>query len=452
MSLLNNIKKNCPSTTTFIKKLLSIKDDNITFPTYTDALSEEEVHGVPSKVFSGLLSYPENPYCCPKCGVVGSVIKHTPKASLIQMIPYQNVPTYLRLYKQRYRCKDCDHTFSATTKIVDENCYLSNALKFAILNDLKEKCSMTDIANRYFVSPKTVERILKSYTYEVNPYTYQLPECLLVDEFKGTKDCHSKFCFIFSDGQTGKIIDILNDRRNFAIKDYFLRFSLENRCGVKYVVMDMNASYPYAIKEIFPNAEIIIDRFHIVQQLNRALNNKRIQVMKEQKNKESRHYTKLKRYWKFVLTHEDNLNYEKRSQYPLFDKKFVTQTEVVDTLLSFDEGFKQCYQIYQSLLGHFHKKEYNKFFDILYNLPQNLDKKFKKSIKYLTKQTRNVKNALKLPYSNGKLEGKNNLIKVFQRIAFGFRNFGNMRRRIFLYEENWQTKKPKKRKCRRKTA
>ena len=45
----------------------------------------------------------------------------------------------------------------------------------------------------------------------------------------------------------------------------------------------MDASYPYAIKEIFPNAEIIIDRFHIIQQLTRALNNKRIQVMKEQK-------------------------------------------------------------------------------------------------------------------------------------------------------------------------
>ncbi|HBC2593791.1 TPA: ISL3 family transposase [Enterococcus faecium] len=452
MSLLNNIKKTCPSTTTFIKKLLSIKDDNITFPTYTNALSEEEVHGVPSKVFSGLLSYPENQYCCPKCGGIGSVIKHTPNASLIQMIPYQMVPTYLRLYKQRYRCKDCDHTFSATTKIVDENCYLSNALKFAILNDLKEKCSMIDIANRYFVSPKTVERILRSYTYVVNPYTYQLPECLLVDEFKGTKDCNTKLCFIFSDGETGKIIDILNDRRNFAIKDYFLRFSLENRRRVKYVVMDMNASYPYAIKEIFPNAEIIIDRFHIIQQLTRALNNKRIQVMKEQKNKESRHYTKLKKYWKFVLTYEDNLNYEKRSQYPLFDKKFVTQTEVVDTLLSFDEGFKQCYQIYQTLLGHFKYKEYNEFFDVLDALPRNLDKSFKKSLKYLTKHTRSIKNSLRLPYSNGKLEGKNNLIKVFQRVAFGFRNFENMRRRIFLYEENWQTKKPKKRKYRRKSA
>ncbi|XBG87211.1 transposase [Enterococcus cecorum] len=54
-----------------------------------------------------------------------------------------------------------------------------------------------------------------------------------------------------------------------------------------------------------------------------------------------------------------------------------------------------------------------------------------------------MKNSLRLPYSNGKLEGKNNLIKVFQRVAFGFRKFENMRRRIFLYEENWQTKKTK---------
>ena len=79
--------------------------------------------------------------------------------------------------------------------------------------------------------------------------------------------------------------------------------------------------------------------------------------------------------------------------------------------------------------------------DVLNALPRNLDKSFKKSLKYLTKHTRSIKNALILPYSNGKLEGKNNLIKVLQRIAFGLRNFENMRRRISLYEENWQTKK-----------
>src|SRR5699024_8653347 len=119
------------------------------------------------------------------------------------------------------------------------------ALKFAILHDLKQKCAMTDIAQRYFVSPKSVERILKSYSYELNPYHMQLPECLLIDEFKGPSDCNGKMCFILSDGQSGKIIDILDDRRNFVIKDFFLRFSLESRNRVKYVVMDMNAAYPY---------------------------------------------------------------------------------------------------------------------------------------------------------------------------------------------------------------
>ena len=47
MSFLHNIKNTCLNTTHFIKNLLNIKDNNITFPTYTDALSEEEVHGVP---------------------------------------------------------------------------------------------------------------------------------------------------------------------------------------------------------------------------------------------------------------------------------------------------------------------------------------------------------------------------------------------------------------------
>ena len=452
MSSLHNIKKTCASTTNLIKNILNIKDKHITFPDYAYAFSNEKIHGVLSKVFSGLLSYPENPHCCSSCGKSGTVIKHTPKASLIQMIPYQNVPTYLRLYKQRYRCKACGQTFSATTNIVDERCYLSNTLKFAILHDLKQKCAMTDIAQRYFVSPKSVERILKSYSYELNPYHMQLPECLLIDEFKGPSDCNGKMCFILSDGQSGKIIDILDDRRNFVIKDFFLRFSLESRNRVKYVVMDMNAAYPYVIKEVLPNASIVIDRFHIIQQLTRALNKKRIQVMKALRYKNQRAYNKFKRYWKLLLMPEDHLNFEKYVQYPLFDRRYVTQTEVVDTLLSFDDAFRQCYQIYQELLACFHQKQLDEFFHILHTLPEDLDIAFKKSLKYLIKHTHAIKNALQSPYSNGKLEGKNNLIKVFQRVAFGFRNFSNMRRRIFLYEENWHTKQPTKRNCGEKSA
>ena len=34
------------------------------------------------------------------------------------------------------------------------------------------------------------------------------------------------------------------------------------------------------IKDIFPNATVVIDRFHIIQALNNSLNNLRIRVMK----------------------------------------------------------------------------------------------------------------------------------------------------------------------------
>ncbi|MCJ1969356.1 MULTISPECIES: transposase [Pseudolactococcus] len=40
--------------------------------------------------------------------------------------------------------------------------------------------------------------------------------------------------------------------------------------------------------------------------------------------------------------------------------------------------------------------------------------------------------ALKLPYSNGCLEGMNNKIKAIKRCAFGFRTFRNFKKRILL--------------------
>ena len=41
----------------------------------------------------------------------------------------------------------------------------------------------------------------------------------------------------------------------------------------------MNAGYVNLIPTLFPNAKIIIDRFHIVQLINRSLNRTRITIM-----------------------------------------------------------------------------------------------------------------------------------------------------------------------------
>ena len=50
---------------------------------------------------------------------------------------------------------------------------------------------------------------------------------------------------------------------------------------------------------LLPNAIIVLDRFHIVQHLSRAMNRLRIQIM-NCFDRKSLEYKSLKRYWKLI--------------------------------------------------------------------------------------------------------------------------------------------------------
>ena len=58
---------------------------------------------------------------------------------------------------------------------------------------------------------------------------------------------------------------------------------------------------------MFPNAQIIIDTFHLVQLISRSLNKTRIRSMKSNKPA----YNKIKRYWKLILKDRNELDYSK---------------------------------------------------------------------------------------------------------------------------------------------
>ncbi len=56
----------------------------------------------------------------------------------------------------------------------------------------------------------------------------------------------------------------------------------------------------------------------------------------------------------------------------------------------------------------------------------------KTSIHSLLKFETELENSLSYKYSNGAIEGTNNLIKVIKRIAFAYRSYENFRSRILL--------------------
>ena len=410
----------------YILKTLNMKDENIHF--YDEFVTEENIKGKRSLVYQGYLTY--IPEYCPKCGTCydEKIEKHGFKNSLIKVPTVSKLNTYLSLNKQRYYCNHCNKTFTCTTNVVNYGCNISNNTKRSIAVDLIKKRSEKDIAIDNNVSPNTVERIIDSY-YELDSKVYKntLPQVLSFDEFKSVKSADGAMSFQVCNGKNGKIIDIVEDRKLNSLIRYFSRYSRESRMNVKVIVVDMYTPYISLIKTMFPNAIIVIDNFHLIELISRALNKTRIKLMK--KNKEN--YNKLKRYWRNILKSRFDLNCSSWKKYPCF-KNLTTEQDIVDYLVSLDVEFEETYQIYQDLLYALQNKDLNVLKATLNTKYNNISEYMNTSIKTLKKYVEYIKNTFSTGYHNGYVEGNNNFIKVLKRIAFGFRSFTRFKARIMI--------------------
>ena len=410
----------------YILKTLNMKDENIHF--YKEFVKEEIINNKRCLVYQAFLTY--IPTCCPKCGTCYDerIEKHGFKKSLIKIPTVSKLTTYLSLNKQRYKCNHCHRTFTCTTNIVNYGCNISNNTKHSIAVDLIKKRSEKDIAIDNNVSPNTVERIIDSY-YELDNkvYKHTLPQVLSFDEFKSVKSADGSMSFQICNGNNGKIIDIVEDRKLNNLMKYFSRFSRESRMNVKVIVIDMYTPYISLIKTMFPNALIVIDKFHLIELISRSLNKTRIKLMK--KNKDN--YNKLKRYWRNILKSRFELNCSKWKKYPCF-KSQTTEQDIVDYLTSLDVEFEETYQIYQDLLYALQNNNFTVLETTLNNKYNNISEYMKTSIKTLKGYVGYIKNTFTTGYHNGYVEGNNKFIKVLKRIAFGFRSFTRFKARIMI--------------------
>lgn len=330
------------SNSNFTKEILDILYLNLTFP--DQCFSQEFIDGEICKVFEGRLTY--RPERCFHCHLENeqTIIKWGWKKVSILLNDVSNYKTILRMMKQRFKCKACGRTFLAEDTITDRHCFISRRVKQAILELLSEPISMSFISRTKHVSPTTVVRALRSFeTKSVCP-TDTLLEVLCFDEFKSVKRVAGVMSFVMLDGKTHQLLDVVNNRQLTNLRHYFIRYPRKTREAVRLVVTDFYSPYRTLIKELFPNAQIVIDRFHISQHIARTFLQHRIQVMKTFK-KEHYQHKQLKRYWKLLQKNAWELNYENRRWQPSF-KAHLTETEIVDRLLSYDEGLKKGYGLY----------------------------------------------------------------------------------------------------------
>ncbi|MDO4667593.1 MAG: ISL3 family transposase [Streptococcus sp.] len=363
------------------------------------------------------------PPMCKHC--TGKQIKYDfQKPSKIPFIEIAGLPSLIRLKKRRFQCKSCHKVTISKTNLVKKNCQISEVLRQKIAQLLLNRESLTHIASKLAISTSTVYRKLKEF--QAKELYNTLPEVLSWDEFSYQK---GKLAFIAQNFKTKKIITILDNRCQTTIRNYFFKYSKEARNRVKVVTVDMSGSYIPIIKILFPKAKIVLDRFHIVQHMNRALSKTRIQIMK-QFPKKSLEYRALKYYWKLIQ--KDSRKLSLNTFYSRTFRETITSRECLSKIFKLVPELKTYYDLYQLLLFHLQEKNVKHFFDLIQDELPYLNHTFKTTLNTFIRYKTYVTNAIELPYSNAKLEATNKLIKDIKRNAFGYRNFENFKQRIYI--------------------
>ncbi len=390
------------------------------------------------------------PLRCPRCGQL--MLKNGFKIVNVLGPSLHYQPTIWSIRNQKYLCKPssaCPSTITELAKVKDIKYrhHISQAIKQQVMIQLTANESQIDIAKELGISDWTVRWVIFNLDQFFKPNYHWLPRHIAFDDFKSGRFAPSGMSMILMNIENHRTIDIILSRRNRYLRNYFLRYDRAARLAVRTVTVDLYTPYRHLIHELFPHAIIIADHFHVVAQAYRALNKIRVKAMNQAGNG-SHQWRALKHFWKLILTPAGLLKYDNYWSRRNFGYTQLTDVEVIQRLLAFNDDLKQAYRYYQDLIlaiNHRSKDELNHLLAIKWTqLPQSLQK----VQRTLRRHRKEIITSFKYgDYTNGPVEGTNNKIKVIQRTAYGFRNFFNFRARILLalpnsyFAINWKNKR-----------
>ena len=183
------------------------------------------------------------------------------------------------------------------------------------------------------------------------------------------------------------------------------------------MVMDMNQGYRDIARAFFPQAKIVIDRFHVARYCTWAMDDVRRAVQKHLLPASRKHFKRSRR---LLIARRALLSEEDRA--------------AVDVMLHFSERLYQAYALKELFFQFMDAKSSSTAAELLSKWFDAYDRlqlpEFSPCRRMLKNWKPYILNAFDCHYSNAFTESCNNAIKALKRVAFGFRNFSNFRARI----------------------
>ena len=232
-----------------------------------------------------------------------------------------------------------------------------------------------------------------------------MPEKISLDEISKEKG-KRKFVTVVSDLEKSSLLEVIDSHKSEEIIEVLKTQPPDIRENVKEVSVDMWGGFQKVIKEVFPNAIIVIDRFHVMKLVNKALNSLRLLLG----------FKGLKSRCLLLKNGEDLTREEKNDLLRLF-----YQSPCLGIAYELKEEFREISETSTTVkMGLRRFKKWLIYARIMLGQVANTINKYIQEIcHYFISRT-----------TSGVRSGLNNKIKLILRQSYGFKDFDTMREKL----------------------
>jgi len=174
----------------------------------------------------------------------------------------------LSILTRRNQCKECKSTWWPQAPFADGKQRMTKSfVRYAL--ELLQFGTVKDVAVHLGVSWDVIKDLHKNYLKEkyanvsLENVTY-----ISIDEFSIAKG--HKYMTVISDLKSGHILHVVEGRKKSDIEP-FLKMLKKKAKKLRAVAMDMSLSYRQAFEEELPSVDIVFDKFHVMQLVNKAV-------------------------------------------------------------------------------------------------------------------------------------------------------------------------------------
>ena len=349
---------------------------------------------------------------CPHCGAISDTI-HEEKPRCIRHLDIWGKKTFLYFNGRRFKCEHCEKPFTEELPFVERNRRMTIVFELHIYESFKSS-TIKKVARKEGLNQSTVKLIVNTQAQmKMNRYNGNiLTRVLGIDEI-ALKKRHRQFVLVISDINRKCVLAVLPDRTKETFERWISSLTIQQQKAIRFASMDMWAPYRQAVEKKLPHATIVVDRFHVMKQLNERLS----QVRKSLQRRLSETDKKVLKGSRWLLVRN-------RSDLDSADEEHLCK------ILNLCCELREIYLL---------KEEFRRIFDkircrqkaerFLFSWKSRAlatgDKYLTKFASTLTNWWKEILNYFEERITNGFVEGLNNGIRGIIRRAFGFRNFSN---------------------------